>query len=301
MRQTGHGGSGYTIIEMMLFIAIAGVIFVAGIAGFAGQQSKHQFTQSVKDFDAALQGIMNDVDTGFSDAETQFNCTVPSPTIATSKPNLTNFDNTGGTGGSRKDCIFIGKVLVFAPTTDPDKNKKYGVFSVIGRREDASFNEVQNLTDAQAVAYTKGTVGTTGSYPDKTIVAQIGYGATVSEVYTTVTNVQQPAIGFFTDFAQSSGGNVESGSRKTRLATIWPTFAVGSKNATELADRIYNVGLSNTNISEAADGFMICLKDIAGKPRAAIKLGTERGSDSQILFDGSVPIEASPGAIGCPA
>lgn len=296
MRQIGHGGSGYTIIEMMLFISIAGVIFVAGIAGFAGQQSKHQFTQSVKNFDAAIQDIMNDVDTGFSDAETAFSCTVSSPTNPLSKPVL-NFTSPE-TGGSRKDCIFIGKVLVFAPNAD---KKFYGVFSVLGRREDAAKNEVQNLTDAQAVAYTKGTLAGITTIPDKTILKEIGYGATISEVYINTTVTQQPAIGFFTDFAQSPGGNIESGNRKTVLATIFSNNAVGSQTATNLADRIYSAGLSNTNITEATNGFVICMKDIAGKPRAAIKLGVEKGSDSQILFDNTaITLPIASGGLGCP-
>ena len=56
---------GYTIVEGLVVIAVTAAVFLSASLLFRGRQLQVQFDQSIKDFEATMRDIMNDVSTGY--------------------------------------------------------------------------------------------------------------------------------------------------------------------------------------------------------------------------------------------
>ena len=56
--------TGFTVVEVILFLALAGLVFVIGFAGIGGRNQEVQFTDSIRSMDSFLQGNLNDVVSG---------------------------------------------------------------------------------------------------------------------------------------------------------------------------------------------------------------------------------------------
>jgi type II secretory pathway pseudopilin PulG len=126
---------GYTVLELMIVLAVSAGMFSIVAVTFGGKQQQAQFTQGVRDFDSRIKDISNDVSLGYYPANESVGCNAVGG-IITVLP--------GGTAdalGSNNDCISIGKVLQFSPgdpsnfTADDDQIIK--IFNVVGLRESA--------------------------------------------------------------------------------------------------------------------------------------------------------------------
>lgn len=129
---------GYTIVEVMIVLAVTGMLAVSAFTSIQGQQQKTEFTQAIRDFDAVIIDVANDVANGYfpsSDAAPE--CILS----GAGKPSFTLV--TAGQGGSA-ECIFIGKALQFSPDGD---EAKINVYTVAGRRVIGT-TEVSSLADA---------------------------------------------------------------------------------------------------------------------------------------------------------
>jgi len=123
---------GFTIIEVLIALAITGVLLAAAVAVLTGQTTSTAFQQSLHDIQSKLSAAIQNVNNGLLPNETQYTCTVSS---SSSRAQL-----SPGTGayGTNQGCIYLGvaaQVIVDSPninfytilgnqyTTDSDGNK----------------------------------------------------------------------------------------------------------------------------------------------------------------------------------
>ena len=138
MNRVRSDGSGYTIVETMVFLAVSGALFLSAMLLINGQQRKTEFSTSVRDFDSKLQSVMGNVASGYYNNAGNISCTAsatgPVPAV-------------GGTSqGQSAGCTFIGQFIDL--TTAPFD--KFIITSYAGLRLKAgTTEEVQNLVDAQ--------------------------------------------------------------------------------------------------------------------------------------------------------
>jgi hypothetical protein len=113
--------SGYTIVEALIFIVVSGLILIAAVAVVGGRQGQVQFEQGVRDLDADIRAVINDVATGyFPDAA--FDCTnTPGDNVSIIVPGT-------GSQGSREACVFAGKAMAIDSLTG------YSVVPLAGAR-----------------------------------------------------------------------------------------------------------------------------------------------------------------------
>lgn len=118
---------GYTIVEVMIFLAISGALFVSASALISGRQERTMFQQSVNTTSQTLEDILNDVSTGYYPSNNDFKCTNSggSPTLSVG----------GSQQGTNQGCIFSGKLLSF--TTTP-ASPSYSVYTMISNNPDLS-------------------------------------------------------------------------------------------------------------------------------------------------------------------
>jgi prepilin-type N-terminal cleavage/methylation domain-containing protein len=185
---------GYTIIEVLIVLAVGVIIFFAAIALFAGKQGKTEFSQAMRDVESQMQSVVNDVGVSVFPNSGDFDCT-----LSGGKPTLST---TTADTGTNQDCIFLGKAVVADSEADPDQ---LVVYTVLGSRVSGgsivtSVTE-SDILDANPVPFT-----INGPGPDLTETYTIPFGAEVISAKTDLDfgpNAQTRLVGFYN--GQQSG------------------------------------------------------------------------------------------------
>lgn len=136
---TAPRAGGYTVIEVLIVLAVTGALFVSAAIMIAGRQNRTAFEQAVRNVQSQIQSAIDEVVVGHYPNNGDIEC------IATgSGPSI----SVGTTGqGANGDCIFMGKVIQFAVGgTDPEQFKAY---TVAGLRLNAGDDDVQLRTEAR--------------------------------------------------------------------------------------------------------------------------------------------------------
>lgn len=130
---------GYTIVEVMIVLAISGVMFLIAATFINGKQQSAAFRAGVNQMASNLQNIINQVSEGqYSDIP--LNCSSVGGTVA--------FGAAVNNGqGTNPDCIFLGKVVHFSVNNVQDN---YEVISVAGSRADSTGALSTSVSDADA-------------------------------------------------------------------------------------------------------------------------------------------------------
>lgn len=127
---------GYTIVEVLIVMAVSGSMFVLAANFINGRQARTSFQQGTNELASRMQGMISDVIDGhYSDIP--FNCQQSGLGPLIFPP--------GSPSPGASDCVFMGKLLHFQPNAS-----RYEVLSLAGAREKAlGGGIVTNLSDAQ--------------------------------------------------------------------------------------------------------------------------------------------------------
>jgi len=121
---------GYTIIEVMIVLAVSGVMFIIAANFIGDKQAKTAFAEGVNETASRLQGVIEQVRNGqYSDINV--NCTFNSTASPADK---VNFPVGAKTQGTNFPCVFLGKLVYFSYDADVPDSSGYEVFSLAGGR-----------------------------------------------------------------------------------------------------------------------------------------------------------------------
>jgi prepilin-type N-terminal cleavage/methylation domain-containing protein len=124
---------GYTIVEVMIVLAISGVMFAIAASFISGKQAKTEFTEGTNDFTSQVQGVISQVIDGqFSDVA--LTCTAGA---------ALSFNTGAAQGGQAAPCVFVGKFLHFSESNNPSN---YEIFSLAGSRNVTSLTGPPPIT-----------------------------------------------------------------------------------------------------------------------------------------------------------
>jgi Tfp pilus assembly protein PilW len=105
--------AGYTVIEVMLFLTISTVIFVAAIGVFSGRREATQFTQTMQDLQSQFRAYANQVSTSYTPDMGGLKCAVGlTPSSSVARPVFSN------SGSDTQDCILLGRAIQVIPNED---------------------------------------------------------------------------------------------------------------------------------------------------------------------------------------
>ena len=130
---------GFTIVEVLIVLAISGVIMVATLPFISNKQNNTQFTVGIRQIQNQLQDILNNVSTGnvTVPASVNYSCTSSNgegPVITTS---------TSSNLGTNFGCQYIGMGIYF------DKNSMQ-IIPIIGQKySDSNLTKVTSLDSAK--------------------------------------------------------------------------------------------------------------------------------------------------------
>ena len=302
--------NGYTILELMIVITVSASMFVMVAVAFGGRQQQIQFTQAVRDLDARILDIVNDVSTGYYDNSGTIDCSVAAGPTERPKPNGTSVvAATADKQGSSDNCVFIGKAIQFAPLTSDTATGTLqpdviNVYNIIGRR--SNNGTVDNLQEARPKAVAPDAFPDVMNLDSQVSKIPLLWGMKVTDIYdnnTVVAPKPYGTIGFFTSFSKAfytpTGDINISNNQSIRYGAIPATFLGQSPyDAVSKINKItddaslpvsgdnYIDTTSNTIVSGVRQrAVIICLKSADDKRRAAIVIGADGTTSTQIQFD----------------
>lgn len=262
-----HWSRGYTIVELMIFMAASGGLLVAAMQMISNQQERTRFTTTVREVESKLADIFNDVETGVYPSNGSIGCRVINGSIDPSaRPSLTG---PAQPQGANQECLFMGKAIEFYRLPG-DTASNYRAFTIVGRRQTVDKKEVASIFDAKPTAFDQ--ITEEGSFASGVELTQIRYGATAREGIVVLSPIG-PFSALEPALAASNG--------KPRLATInftngFADNSVGFRNAVSSLDQ--------TNVDAAANGAVICLRHSAGGRVAAIAIGVQSTPAGAVPF-----------------
>ncbi len=147
---------GFTIIEVMIFLAVSGVTFLIAANFINGKEAQTNFTQSINQINYQVRSIINDVADGNYDVPSNeyVDCIKPGEVSFTSS--LTSSTSTG--------CVFTGKIMVLNSESSFNLLTESGCqYYVPGTGCNSSGNEPQNLTEESLYTVNTQTINWSGS------------------------------------------------------------------------------------------------------------------------------------------
>lgn len=112
----GKAPLGYTIVEVMIVLAVSGVMFLIAATFINGKQARSTFSAGVNEMASQLQGTLEQVADGkYSDIP--LGCDVTN-----SGKNSVHFNGSNPGQGANPKCVFVGKIVHFynTGTTNPE-------------------------------------------------------------------------------------------------------------------------------------------------------------------------------------
>ena len=219
----GKKQKGYTIVEVMIFLAVSGLMFVMAAGLVSGKQSKAEFKQGMSAVNAQLVAIPNDVANGFYPSNSGFSCTVTNGVLSFSTL-LTNGQ------GSNKDCVFLGKVLQF------DRNgTDYSNYTIAGSRLDST---IPGNTTVAPTTFKQASPTIPPSSTNTVSSGTLEWGVKLLKIQTgggdDYPNTELNGVGFFSSFGSYDdvvNNSLASGSQSVIVVPI-----VGALNAATSGD-----------------------------------------------------------------
>jgi hypothetical protein len=117
---------GYTIVEVMIVLAVSGMMFVVAADFINGKQERSSFTAGVNEMASEIQDVVEQVTDGrYSDIP--LNCNYAGGAIT--------FVGATSAQGTNSSCVFLGKIIRIPSQASLDQ---YNVFSIAGGRLDST-------------------------------------------------------------------------------------------------------------------------------------------------------------------
>ncbi len=277
---------GYTIVEVMVFLAVAGLMFVLAATFISGKQSKAEFKQGINAVNTQVQQVISDVSNGYYPPKQSFSCS------STGAPNLQT--TTPNEQGANADCVFLGKVIQFsdqqAGMTAPDP-AAYSIFTVVGNqfKDKTTLTPPTNFAQAQpTVAYTS-----TRSNVNLTESKRLEWSIEVTKMYDANQsgNPSVGAVGFFSSFS----GTISGSGSQTVSAVAIPSSKLNlpeSKMVRWIDDR--PGGLDNAAANAPNPKIILCLKGGVNDYGTLTIGGSDDPNSSGQRLSTSIQISATP-------
>src|SRR5436190_944047 len=103
MRRAGSQSKGYTIIEIMIVLAVSGFMLASAAVLLRGQSTETTFQQSLRDIESKIQDVANSVTQNLYPNADKYTCSASTGTAVL----------TAATGdlGTNDSCLFLGRAI----------------------------------------------------------------------------------------------------------------------------------------------------------------------------------------------
>ena len=267
----GGNSSGFTIIEVMIFLVVTSAIFISAINAIQGRQQVVQFQLATRETNSKLTDIFTQVANGFYPNDDNVTCSAP---IAGGPPTFTAAPPPNGKGSS-DGCVFLGKVVKFK-----NNSANYDVISVAARRYTPGATiDTSSFAEALPTAVTSGGVNINDNitFQNGIQVSCVSIGPNC-----TLSPTSAGAIAFFGSFPNAAGNGVfASGAQHVRIGILPNVLLTDDLNTTY--NQITALKTSVANFLDQPEGVVVCLVDPGTTRRVKISLGGISGQLSSTM------------------
>lgn len=240
---------GYTIVEVMIFMAVSSFMFLLSATFISGKQSNVEFRQSMNDVNTQIQQIVNQVANGEYDPLVTYNCDASSTSQAPPSITVPFTVNAQGSNGGAGGCIFFGKVLQFGVGGVLDT---YNTYTIAARQVDFNTGSpVQSFLGALPIVVDS----SAGTYSVATLTknAKLQHGlqfikALLCPTAACTTGTPTGAVGFFGSFGGYTAAS--AGGQGAAQSVIIAPIPSSTSNETQAA----MVSTMNSNIQTITSG-----------------------------------------------
>ncbi len=284
----GLRSKGYTILEVMIFLAITGLLLGSALTIMNGQQNRTRFTQGLREMDAQIRSTLNEVQSGYYPNKNDFSCTVNA-----GGPSL----NSGGSNaqGTNTNCIFLGKAMqfgVFNSGCNANSNiatscSQYAVQTIVGQRQ---FNNAGTTQEVTTLAQARPTLATPSSFninsPRLESRATIPNSLRIYDMYEMRGNTKTPlgSIGFLSTLANYTTTSLSAGAQGVDITSI-----AGSRLG-NTADQLFTAVRATTDANRLPDAVVMCFTESGAtvtRKGAIVINGDGKEFSTQVLVDGT--------------
>jgi type II secretory pathway pseudopilin PulG len=262
----GQKNTGYTIVEVLIFLAVSSLMFVIGMTSINGRQEQVRFSQAVRELDSVLQDYINDVSTGYYPSSGNISCRV----------NARNYtitaDSTQAAGGN-EECMLLGKAIQFSPDDGDAQSvnaNKLAIYDVVGTRFISDISPPLTYDDAnpEAVPF--------GEFRELSAGLEITAVGTIADP----SNSQIGGILVFSSLNRAGQSMTSATSERLNIASI-PTASLGfNSSESQFLSTVSGVtdrasagpGGVTVNFSNTSP-IVICVADSERNRKASITLG----------------------------
>jgi Tfp pilus assembly protein PilE len=265
---------GYTLLEVMLFTAISGILFFAITLVFKGQYATTEFRASMNEVNSKVQQWIDQVDNGYSGSTATAYSSDVTCTLISDRPQLQAAPSSGADLGTNNECIFLGKTIHVS--SNPNFSHSIYVYPVLGRRIYAIGSD-NLLTSSLGSANPEPTFGSV----DLTEVYTIPNGARVIRATDTTNGIDRYMAGIFTSFSNSDM-NIGQQNGSSNLIVVQypvngnlPPRSAAVRDCIELRNACSNA--LNPNNPWPLTSWTVCFDNDGGDERGLLTITSSNG------------------------
>ncbi|HSW99822.1 MAG TPA: prepilin-type N-terminal cleavage/methylation domain-containing protein [Patescibacteria group bacterium] len=262
---------GFTIVEVMIVLAVSGGLFIAAAILISGKQNQAGFNSAIQQIQVQIQQTINDVSSGYFPNSSNFQCTAPNggPLSLTGVGSNAQGTNVG--------CVFAGKAVQFqVQGTDPER---FAVLTIAAAQRDVSGQEITSLATATPKVVAPG-VGSPSGYPDLTTTSVLQNGLATLPAMSSghprmwynngAADVAIGAVAFVPSFATyNAGGDLKSGSQQL---SVYPVAGTSLGLTKPAAVDVINSNLASST-PDPSNGVSICFASGGTKESGLVVIG----------------------------
>jgi len=267
--------NGFTILEVLIFLAVSSLMFVSAMRAISGRQKQVQFTQSVQEFDAKFKDLINDVTTSYYPTNDSVDCSVSGGEVQINP----GMDQSLGTND---DCVYVGKVVHFQ---NEGNDTALRIYAMAGKRYSDNFlTPSSSISEAKPKAVTSTNIGFTESAEDYVTI----YGLRITRVIRPISNV------VFTDYGSIAimsnfGGSSISEAQSSQIGGILGSSMGGDTQSAlsiinQITDDPAKASFPGYFVKNTNEGVVICLESPESK-KASLTVGAKGSSNTQLQID----------------
>ena len=251
----------FTIVEVIIFLAVSSLLLVSAFALIAGQQQRAEFTQAINDIQIQINDVINNVATGYYANTGNFKCT----SNGVNGPQLSGDTNIQGTN---QGCVFIGRAIQFAVK---DTNRSgFNVYNLVGQRQidnSGVLSDVTNLAESKPVAISPSEDPSHASVPNGEEKKQLLYGLQAMTMNCTPDCGESffgspiknsGVVAFVTDFAAPDTGGLTGSTRTVGLYSI--LFTHVNDDGQTAAEAVRFIDIPDAALFRPVSGVVICFE-----------------------------------------
>lgn len=268
MKRRAKAGNtaGYTILEVMIVLAVTGALFVSTALLLRGRQAQNEANVSVRTFESKLQTVASEVANGYY--QNGFNCQPTGNSVIVSPGNAGPGTNLG--------CVFLGKIVSL-------KLANAEVITVVGRQylsnPPNSTTDVSDLNEAKPIVVAKQNIDITENY-DYLYGLQITKAVSIADPTKTY-----KALAFMVQLGGgASTGSVSNGSRRVLLYGLDGSAASNNTAAKDIDP-------ASASFYAVPDGIRLCFLSGNGEKGEIEIGGTGNQSTTTVLMNKGVGSE----------